>query len=269
MPLSTYTSNILLNLAFGATAWPGGKPATLYFALLTSAPTVDGGGTEVSAGGYQRVGVAADGSAFTAIVTAGDPLVSSADITFPQATASWGAVTYLAIYDAASGGNLLFFVPLSAARTININDVPKFVAGALSLDSGGNLGKYLQKEFLNYLFTGASFTAIATHYLALGTGGSESGLTGEQSGGSYARKSITNNTTNWPAAASQKKSNGAAIAFAGSQSTGGSWSHAAIYDASTSGNMLVLIPLTLPVTTSGSTDTPTVAAAGDLSFTLT
>lgn len=267
MPLTTYTANILLNLALGATSWPSGKPATLYFALFTSSPTVSGGGTEVSAGGYARVAVTANGTNFTAIATEGDPLVNALAISFPKATAAWGTVAHLGILDAASGGNLLMFQALSATKVVAINDTPSFAASGLSWDSSGGLGKYLQKEFLNYLFTGASFTAIATHYLALGTGGSESGLTGEQAGGSYARKSITNNTTNWPAAASSKKSNGAVQAFAGSQAAAGSWSHAALYDAATSGNMLALIPLNLPVATTGAADTPSVAI-GDLSITL-
>lgn len=266
--LTYYTANILLNLAFGATAWPGGQPGTLYFALFTSAPTVDGfGGTEVSAGGYARVAVTADGTSFTAISTPGDPLVNAIEIAFPQATAVWGAVTYMGIYDAASGGNLLLFQALGSTKTVGINDTPRFVASALSFDSSGNLGTYLQKQFLNYLFTGASFTAIANHYLALGTGGSEAGLTGEQSGGSYARKSIANNTTNWPSASSGTKSIGASATFAGSQGTAGTWSHAAIYDALTTGNMLLLVPLTLPIGTTTSADTPAVAS-GDLTITL-
>lgn len=266
--LTTFCANTLLNLAFGATAWPSGQPGVLYFALFTSAPTVDGfGGTEVSAGGYARVGVVANGSSFTAIATAGDPLVSAAAITFPQATAAWGVITYLGIFDAASGGNLLLFQSLGAAKTVNVNDTPSFAAGALSFDSNGGLGTYLQKQFLNYLFTSAAFTALANHYLALGTGGSETGLTGEQSGGSYARKIIANNTTNWPAASSSKKSNGAIITFAGSQAAAGSWSHAAIYDALTTGNMLVLLPLSLPVSTTAAGDTPAVAV-GDLSINL-
>lgn len=150
---------------------------------------------------------------------------------------------------------------------MGVNDAPRFAVGSLSFDSAGNLGTYLQKQFLNYLFTNASFTAIANHYLALGTGGSEAGLTGEQSGGSYARKSIANNTTNWPAASSGIKAIGAGAMFAGSQTTAGSWSHAAIYDASTSGNMLVLIPLTLPISTTATGDTPSVAS-GDLTINL-
>lgn len=267
MPLTTYTSNILLNLVFGATAWPGGQPGTLYFALFTSAPTVDGFGIEVSAGGYARVAVTANGTNFTAVATAGDPLVNAVAVAFPKATAAWGTVTYMGIYDAASGGNLLLFAPLAASKVIAINDTPSFPASSLSFDSSGNLGTYLQKQLLNHLFTGAAFTGIATHYLALGTGGSEAALTGEQTGGSYARKSITNNTSNWPNASSAKKLNGAVASFAGSQTAAGTWTYAAIYDAATTGNMLVLIPLSLSVTTSSAADTPSLAV-GDLEINL-
>lgn len=257
--LTTYASNILLNLAFGGTTWPGGQPGTLYFGLFTAAPTVAGGGTEVSAGGYARVGVTANGSNFTAISTEGDPLVSAVAVTFPAATAAWGTVLHMGIFDASSGGNLLCFAPVTP-RAIAVNDVPSWAAGALSFDSSGHLGKYLQKQLLNYLFTGASFTSIATHYLALGTGGTEAGLSGESAAASH-RKSITNNTSNWPAAASSVKSLGAAADFTTSPGAG-TWTHAALYDSATTagGNMLALIPLTQAVVTLAG-ELPTVASS--------
>lgn len=256
--LTTFASNILLNLAFGGTAWPGGKPGTLYFGLFTSAPTIAGGGTEVSAGGYARVGVIANGTNFDAISTAGDPLTNADVIEFPAATAAWGTVLHIGIFDASSGGNLIAFAPVTP-RAIAIGDVAYWEADDLSFDSAGNLGTYLQKQFLNHLFTGATFTAIANHYLALGTGGSEAGLTGESAAVGY-RKAIANNTSNWPAASAGVKSLGQSADFTTAPGTG-TWTHAAIYDSATTGagNMLVLIPLSTAVET-GVADLPTVAA---------
>ena len=56
-----------------------------------------------------------------------------------------------------------------------------------------------------------------------------SGIT-EPSGGGYARASVTNNSTNFPAASSGTKSNGTAITFPTATATWGTLSHWALYD---------------------------------------
>lgn len=60
----------------------------------------------------------------------------------------------------------------------------------------------------------------------------------EPSGNGYARLSITNNTTNWPAASGGSKSNGADFTFATPSGSWGTITHFAIFDASSGGNML-------------------------------
>ena len=56
------------------------------------------------------------------------------NITFPAPTASWGVVTYMAVYDASTAGNLLFYAALTASKTINNGDAaPSFAAAALTL----------------------------------------------------------------------------------------------------------------------------------------
>ena len=54
-------------------------------------------------------------------------------ITFPTPTAGWGTVTHFGIYDAASGGNLLFFGALTIAKTVNQADTVTFPAASLSI----------------------------------------------------------------------------------------------------------------------------------------
>ena len=54
-------------------------------------------------------------------------------ITFPAPTASWGVVTGTGIFDAATGGNMLFYGALTISKTINNGDAaPVFSAAALS-----------------------------------------------------------------------------------------------------------------------------------------
>lgn len=83
---------------------------------------------------------------------------------------------------------------------------------------------------------GASATLLGGSVdIALSTtdpGEDGSGIT-EPSGGAYARVTVTNNGTNFPAAASGEKSNGAAITFPSATGDWGTISHWALYDSGT------------------------------------
>lgn len=126
----------------GASAAAGSGPANLYVGLLTAAPSDVGGGTEVSGGSYARVPVASALTAWAGTQSAGSTTASSgtggqtsnnAAITFPAPTASWGVVTHFGVYDAATVGNLLFWVALTAPKTINnLDAAPSFAAAALT-----------------------------------------------------------------------------------------------------------------------------------------
>ena len=112
---------------------PYTAPTTLYVALYTAAPDDTGGGTEVSGGGYARVGVANSDTEWAATVGGNATTSNLNDITFPAPTADWGQVTHFGIFDAATGGNLLVYAALTTPKTINNGDpAPKFAAGALT-----------------------------------------------------------------------------------------------------------------------------------------
>lgn len=138
---SDYLENKLIDFIFRGQSYT--PPATLYVALLTAAPSDAGGGTEVSGGSYARVGVTASLTNFAGTQSAGSTTASSGTggttsnngaITFPAPTANWGSVTHWGIYDAASGGNLLYYAPLTTAKTVNNGDpAPSFAAGALTV----------------------------------------------------------------------------------------------------------------------------------------
>ena len=127
----------------GASAGAGTGPTNVYVGLLTAAPSDTGGGTEVTGGSYARVTVAsslanwagtqAAASTTASTGTSGTTSNNSA-ITFPAPTANWGSVTHLGIYDAVSGGNLLFWAALTTPKTVNNADpAPSFAAAALTL----------------------------------------------------------------------------------------------------------------------------------------
>lgn len=64
-------------------------------------------------------------------------------------------------------------------------------------------------------------------------------------GGAYARAAVTNNATNWPAAAAGVKANGSAITFAQATAPWGTVTHFGIFDALSGGNLLLWGALTV------------------------
>lgn len=89
-------------------------------------------------------------------------------------------------------------------------------------------------EILNYLFGSGS---PATLYIGLYTSAPNADGTGgtEVTGGSYARAAVTNNATNWPAAAGGVKQNGTAITFATASANWGNVTSAGVFAASSGG----------------------------------
>jgi hypothetical protein len=59
--------------------------------------------------------------------------VSSADISFPQCTVSWGTVAFVGIRDALTAGNLLYHSPLTVSKAIDVGDIFKVASGSLSV----------------------------------------------------------------------------------------------------------------------------------------
>ena len=138
--MSDYLENKLVDQIFRAQTAP--TTTTLYIALYTAAPSDSGGGTEVTGGSYARVAVTSSLANWAGTQSAGSTTASSGtggatsnnnSITFPTPTATWGTVTHFAIYDAASGGNELFWGALTIAKTVNISDTVSFPAASLSV----------------------------------------------------------------------------------------------------------------------------------------
>lgn len=129
MSMSNYLEEAILNAVFRNT--PFTSPTTVHVALYTNDPTEADTGTEVTGGAYARRQVT-----FTAPTQVGGKatISNSAEIMFPEATANWGTVTHVGIRSAASGGNLLYYGPVSNARSILANDQLRFKVGELILD---------------------------------------------------------------------------------------------------------------------------------------
>ena len=134
MSFTDYLEAALLKHVFTNTSYT--SPTTIYVGLHTSADTDASAGTEVSGSGYAR-----QSASFSVSGTNPTEATTSAAIEFPAATASWGTVSYAAVYDASSGGNRLAWAQLTdpsdfstaLPKTIETGDVFRISAGNLKV----------------------------------------------------------------------------------------------------------------------------------------
>jgi hypothetical protein len=130
--LTVYASNRVLDYNFGQTAYSGGLPATYYFGLSTTTINFDGtGATEPSGGNYSRKGLTNNKSNWG--TAANGILQNSASVTFDESSASWGTITYVAMWDGASGGNIWWFDVLSPSRAVASLTTVIFSVGAVTV----------------------------------------------------------------------------------------------------------------------------------------
>jgi len=120
---SDYLEDAILDLTINQVAYVPDS-SDVYVALHISSPMDDDSGVEVTGGAYARVL-----GAFTA--ASGGTVSNSLDVSFPPATAPWGTVTHFAIYDDATGGNLLYWAQLTTPKIVSDTDVVTFKASNL------------------------------------------------------------------------------------------------------------------------------------------
>jgi hypothetical protein len=135
----------------------------------------------------------------------------------------------------------------------------------------GSFANYLEEKVLKDLFGISAFSPPTTFYVGCCTGGvAEDGtVTGEPSGGSYARVAVANGASYWDysqVAGVTKIENHGAVAFAEATASWGTITDVFIADAASGGNILAFatLPTSKPI---GSGDTLQFDA-GDLEFTL-
>ena len=121
--LSNYLENKLLDHVLRNTSY--NSPTTVYVGLYSSDPSDQNTGTEIDGGSYARQ--------ILNVTTATNGIVtSSADVTFPQATSSWGTVSHIGLLDAVTSGNLLMHTALTTSKTIDEGDIFKIPTAALT-----------------------------------------------------------------------------------------------------------------------------------------
>lgn len=126
MPMTDFLSNNLANAAFRNTGYTG--PATVSVALFSTAPTGNTAGTEIVGNGYSRQSVV-----YSAPVAG--LLTSTGNVVFTCTGSAWPTVVAVAMTDAATGGNILFFETIPG-RNLEPADELRIDAGDLTIRVG-------------------------------------------------------------------------------------------------------------------------------------
>ena len=132
---SNYTENNVINALLRGVEFP--LPTKTYLSLHTANPG-ESGGNEVSTTNwpsYVRKDAANGDNIEDGWNAASDGTTTNAQqVLYPSHNgASAITITHWAIYDAATGGNMLVYAPLNTSRTLQPGDVFVFDAGALTV----------------------------------------------------------------------------------------------------------------------------------------
>ena len=122
---SNYLEDALLNATLRNSAYS--SPATVYVGLFTTNPTDTGPGTEVSGGAYARQSV-------TFGAPSGGACSNSSAVTFAVATANWGTIEGFGVFDASTGGNMLYWCD-SPSVAVNSGQQASFAIGSLTVSA--------------------------------------------------------------------------------------------------------------------------------------
>lgn len=222
-----YLENGVLNVLRGVT-FPA--PAAVYLGLFLNDPGEDGAsGTEVSYAGYKRIGIDFSAPADT---NGGVGVQNLEDVTFPTPVAAAGTITHIGILDSLTGGNMLCRGELTEPLVIGAEEPPVFLAGDVMFYLTGNLSRAWKTKVLNVL-RGQTIQGIAP-YFSLWNGSPESAGS-ELSGDNYARVALTFGAPKEQTSGQVLMRNSEAAAFNRPSTAWGTWTHSAIFSASSSG----------------------------------
>ena len=117
----------------------GVAPATYtntYISLHTGQPNLDGTTNQQEvqpSRGYARIAVSSIPGNWdvSSLVYSNNGVIQFG---VPNTT-NWGNIQYVGMYDALTGGNLLFIAALTTSKQVNVGDgAPKILAGQLRID---------------------------------------------------------------------------------------------------------------------------------------
>lgn len=130
---SNYLENKVLDHILNSPGAAYTAPTTLYLGLFTNtsgnaAANLEAGTLtdEVSGGSYAR-------KAVTFGAASSGTCATDATVTFDAATGNWGTITHIAVMDASTSGNVLFWGAVTTAKTIETGDTFQVSSGNLTV----------------------------------------------------------------------------------------------------------------------------------------
>ena len=130
---SNYLENKVLDHVLTSTAYT--QPSSRYLALFNN--------TSGNAAANLEAGTLTDetstsGTAYvrklvTFAAASGGSSATNATVTFDAATASWGTITHVAVMDASTSGNVLFYGAVTTSKTIDTGDTFQITSGNLTI----------------------------------------------------------------------------------------------------------------------------------------
>lgn len=234
--ISTFLANKLLDHVFNAAYTPA---TTVYLGLSTANPTDDGSGlAEPSGAGYARQAISFSAAASRRVT-------QSAIVAFLQATGAWGVITHWAIFDAATGGNMLAYGALVESKQVVSGNTPSVAAGEVWIEvTTGAMSTTLAHNLLNLAFRNVAYSKPNT-YVGVATATLSDTTTGstvtEPSAGGYARVQVNPNgggSPTWSLASSRAVTNSAAVTLPVATASWGTFVASFIASAATGGDIL-------------------------------
>lgn len=122
---SNYLEAAVINASLRGANLVAPATNTLHLAVFTADPTDDGNVNEVVGAWYARQACPSWAA------PANGQTSNSNTITFPAVTGSGVTVTHFGIFDASSGGNMLYSAPLTTQKNLGVSDVLSFAPGSL------------------------------------------------------------------------------------------------------------------------------------------
>lgn len=135
MGMTTYLMNKNLELLVrGVTMAPY---SNIYIAVSTTQPFVNGTGvTEPTAPSYARLAVSCNSTNFSQ--STNGKISNAVALRFAEALTAWNTssnlIKYYAIYDATTGGNMLWFGDFTTAKDVVAESVLEIPIGGISIE---------------------------------------------------------------------------------------------------------------------------------------
>jgi len=130
------TENLTLDFWLKANSQVTTAPATVYVALFNSDPSLGSTAENLEAGTITNecTGGAYARQSVTFGTISGGSVSNSGNVTFPAASdANWGTITHVAVMDASTSGNVLFYGALDTAKQIDSGDTFQITTGNLTV----------------------------------------------------------------------------------------------------------------------------------------